>query len=192
MAGPLPLTADEARARLSDALVDTAARDREAFRTVYTLTSMKLFGVCLRICGDRQAAEDVLHEVYISVWNNAGGYQPTRASPISWLTTIARNRSIDWLRAHRIRPVSDLSHAADVADAGPLAREEIIGAQEASALHRHLDTLEPRQRDAIRAAFFEGLTYAELAARHGVPLGTMKSWIRRGLLRLRECLHDQS
>ena len=192
MTDPNPPAADEARTQLSTALVNTAAKDGRAFRTVYILTSVKLFGICMRICGDRQAAEDVLHEVYISVWNNAAGYQPARASPISWLATIARNRSIDWLRARRVRPTSDLSYASDVADITPLAREQIIDAQSASALHRHLDTLEPRQRDAIRAAFFEGLTYSDLADRYGVPLGTMKSWIRRGLLRLRERLNDDA
>lgn len=180
-----PPSDEAARAQLSDALIRTAAQDRAAFRTVYNLTWVKLFGICVRICGDRQAAEDVLHEVYISVWKNAGGYQPTRASPISWLATIARNRSIDWLRARRIRPGGDLSAAAHVADATPLAHEQIIQAEEAGALNRHIDALAPHQRDAIRAAFFEGLTYSELAARHGVPLGTMKSWIRRGLLQLR-------
>ena len=192
MSDPVPLSVEQARDRLSEALIKTATQDRGAFRTVYKLTCVKLFGICLRICGDRQAAEDVLHEVYISVWKNAGGYRPERASPVSWLATIARNRSIDWLRSRRVRPASDLSAAAHVADARPLAREEIIEAQEASALRRHLDTLAPHQRDVIHAAFFEGLTYSELADRYGVPLGTMKSWIRRGLHQLRECLNERA
>lgn len=82
-----------ARTALVEALVATGEQDRSAFQRVYRLTSAKLFGVCLRICGDRQAAEDVLHEVYLTVWKRAGGYEPGRSSPITWLATIARNRA---------------------------------------------------------------------------------------------------
>src|SRR3982751_6314544 len=93
-----------ARARLVEALQQTGEGDRAAFQTVYRLTAAKLFGICLRICGERSAAEDVLHEVYLTIWKRAGAFEPGRASPISWLATIARNRSIDWVRARGIRP----------------------------------------------------------------------------------------
>src|SRR3569623_3054541 len=98
--------ASAARARLTEILVRTGNADRAAFRGLYTLTSAKLFGVCLRICGERQAAEDVLHEVYLTVWKRAGAYEPGRASPIAWLATIARTRALDWRRAQGVRRVA--------------------------------------------------------------------------------------
>lgn len=91
--------ADGARADLVDALLAVGREDRSAFARLYRLTSAKLFGICLRICGERAAAEDVLSEVYLTVWRRAGAFEPGRASPITWLATIARNRAIDWVRA---------------------------------------------------------------------------------------------
>lgn len=181
---------DAARARLVEALVATGDEDRAAFKTLYRMTSAKLFGVCLRICGDRQAAEDVLSEVYLTVWKRAGAYEPGRASPISWLATIARNRSIDWRRRARRTPSAPLDEAPEIADDAPLASERMLLSEQDAKLHLCLDELEARQRDAIRTAFFDGLTYAELAERRAVPLGTMKSWVRRGLVRLKDCLGD--
>jgi RNA polymerase sigma-70 factor (ECF subfamily) len=178
----------DARARLTEVLVKTGAEDRAAFRDLYALTSAKLFGICLRICGERQAAEDVLHEVYLTVWRRAGAYEPGRSSPITWLATIARNRAIDWRRAQGRRPALSIEHAAEVPDAAPLASDTLEQDEQAHTLHHCLETLEDRQRAAIRTAFFDGLTYAEIAERQSVPLGTMKSWVRRGLARLKECL----
>ena len=181
-----------ARAALVEALLRTGQEDRDAFRTVYRLTSAKLFGICLRICDDRQGAEDVLHDVYLTIWNRAGAYQPGRASPISWLATIARNRAIDWRRrqgrAHRV-PVEE----ADATPDGTVPQDDALIADETHArLLECLEAIEGRQRSAIRNAFFGGLTYAELAVAQAVPLGTMKSWVRRGLLALRGCLDGDS
>jgi RNA polymerase sigma-70 factor (ECF subfamily) len=189
---PSQTDADAARQRLVEALVATGEENRGAFQTVYRLTSAKLFGVCLRICGDRQAAEDVLSDVYMTVWKRAAAYEPGRASPISWLATIARNRAIDWRRSARRTPSASLDKAADIPDDAPSSVERMLLDEREAKLHLCLDELEERQRDAIRTAFFDGLTYAELAARRAVPLGTMKSWVRRGLLRLKDCLgaHD--
>ena len=173
---------------MTEALVRTGAEDRDAFRTLYDLTAAKLFGICLRICGERQAAEDVLHDVYLLVWRRAGGFEPGRASPITWLATIARNRAIDWRRAQGSRPTSPIADAPDIADSSPLASDQLEAAGESARLHACLDALEEQQRGAIRTAFFDGVTYAELAERQGVPLGTMKSWVRRGLLALKRCL----
>lgn len=179
---------NSARAALVDALIRTGEEDRVAFRAVYTMTSAKLFGICLRICGERQGAEDVLHDVYLTIWNRAGAYQPGRASPISWLATIARNRAIDWRRRQgRTRGVG-VEEADAIPDDRP-AQDDALLADEANArLHACLEAIESRQRGAIRSAFFGGLTYVELAERQAVPLGTMKSWVRRGLLALRRCL----
>ena len=191
MDAPTPRPADPAaRARLTEALIATGQEDRAAFRTLYDLTSAKLFGIVLRICNDRQAAEDVLSDVYLTVWKRAGAYEPGRASPISWLATIARNRAIDWRRANRRAPSTPLDDAPDIADDRPGAVDLLLQDESARALHLCLDRLDDKQRVAIRTAFFDGLTYAELAERQSVPLGTMKSWVRRGLLRLKECLDD--
>ena len=183
-----PASGDAARQRLVEALVATGAEDRGAFRTLYQLTSAKLFGVCLRICGDRQAAEDVLSEVYLTIWKRAGAFEPGRASPISWLATIARNRAIDWRRASGRAPPARVEDIADIADDRISAEQSMLEGERAGQLYDCLDQLEQRQRDAIRTAFFDGLTYAELAERRSVPLGTMKSWVRRGLARLKDCL----
>jgi RNA polymerase sigma factor (sigma-70 family) len=188
---PSPRQADPAaRARLTEALVATGQEDRAAFRILYDLTSAKLFGIVLRICNDRQAAEEVLSDVYLTVWKRAGAYEPGRASPISWLAVIARNRAIDWRRATRRAPSTPLEEAPDVADDRPDAVGLLLQDENARALHLCLDALDDKQRRAIRTAFFEGVTYAELAEQQSVPLGTMKSWVRRGLLRLKECLDD--
>ena len=187
-----PTTDPAARAELVEALVATGREDRAAFRTLYRLTSAKIFGVCLRICQDRSAAEDVLSDVYLLIWRRAGAYEPGRASPITWLATIARNRAIDWRRSTAARPSASLDDAPDVADDQPSAVDQLLRSEEDGRLHLCLDQLDDRQRGAIRTAFFDGLTYAELAERDSVPLGTMKSWVRRGLLRLKDCLDAES
>ena len=192
MSPPLPPqpTTDAARARLVEALVATGAEDRAAFATLYKLTSAKLFGVCLRICGDRGAAEDVLSDVYLTIWRRAGAFEPGRASPISWLATIARNRAIDWRRSAARRPSVTIDDAPEMVDPDPSAEEVMVQSEDDRRLHLCLDQLDDKQRGAIRSAFFGGLTYAELAEREAVPLGTMKSWVRRGLMRLKDCLSD--
>lgn len=129
-----------------------------------------------------------MHEVYLTIWKRAGAFEPGRASPITWLATIARNRAIDWVRARGSRPAAPIEDAAPVPDARPLASEAMLAAESDRQLHLCLDALDEAPRRAIRTAFFDGLTYAEIADRDGVPLGTMKSWVRRGLMRLKECL----
>lgn len=169
-------------------LVATGEEDRQAFARLYSLTSVKLFGICLRICGERQTAEDVLQEVYVTVWKRAGGYEPGRGSPIAWLATIARNRAIDRRRALGLRPATPLDSAPEAADPAPLASDRLLLDEEDRRLHGCLDGLTGDQRQSIRTAFFDGLTYAELATHRGVPLSTVKSWVRRGLSSLRKCL----
>jgi len=177
------------REQLAQALGDSGRGDRAAFRRVYDATSAKLFGLALRILGDHQAAEDVLQDAYVTIWNKASTFDPGRASPITWLATITRNRAIDRLRAAAVRPAGrPLDEAAEVRDEGPDAAALLEARQEAGRLNGCLDELETQARDAIRTAFFEGVTYEVLAERAGVPLGTMKSWIRRGLQRLKGCL----
>ncbi len=180
---------DVNRSQLAAAIARVAAGDRAALRIVYEDTSAKLFGVCLRILNDRGEAEDVLQEVYVTVWRKAGSFDPSRASPITWLVAIARNRAIDRLRAGALRRRMDPIEAADdVSDPAPAALELVESTEQSSRLRTCLQELEARQSAAIRSAFLDGTTYEELAARMSVPLGTMKSWIRRGLSKLRACL----
>jgi RNA polymerase sigma-70 factor (ECF subfamily) len=177
------------RSQLVAALARVAGGDRSALQIVYRDTSAKLFGVCLRILNDRSEAEDVLQEVYLTVWRKAASFDPARASPITWLVAVARNRSIDRLRAGAGgRRMDPIDAAAEVRDPAPAAVELVEAAQQSNRLGLCLEQLESRQSIAIRSAFLDGNTYEELAERMKVPLGTMKSWIRRGLSKLRDCL----
>ena len=185
------MTAVFDRDALSEALGQTGRGDRAAFRRVYEATSAKLMGVCLRILSDRQLAEDVMQEIYLTVWNKAASFDPGRASPITWLVTIARNRSIDRLRSGAIaRNTVPVDAAYDLADGAPSALDHIELADDAGRLGVCLDELDEKVSRVIRTAFFEGVTYEVLARREETPLGTMKSWIRRGLLKLRSCLEQ--
>lgn len=166
--------------------------DRAALQTVYRLTSAKLFGVALRILNERSEAEDVLQEVFVTVWRKAADFDPHRGSPMTWLIAIARNRSIDRLRATRqSRRMEPMDQAAEVADDSAIAADNALeSAQDHARLHGCLEGLETRERNALRGAFFEGNTYEDLAARMSVPLGTMKSWIRRAMIKLKSCLEQ--
>ena len=132
-----------------------------------------------------------MSEVYLTIWKRAGAFEPGRASPISWLATIARNRAIDWRRSTGRAPAARIDDVPEIADDRIVGGGRLLQDERAGQLHHCLDELEQRQRDAIRTAFFDGLTYAELAQREAVPLGTMKSWVRRGLIRLKDCLGDE-
>jgi RNA polymerase sigma-70 factor (ECF subfamily) len=174
---------------LSEALKRAGRGEKAALESIYGATSAKLFGICLRILKDRQEAEDVLQLVYLSVWQRAGSFDPARASPITWLATLARNRAIDRLRAiRRTAGAAPVDAALDIADPSPGALAAMESREDAERLAGCLGELEERTAEVIRAAFFGGLTYSELAERSTVPLGTMKSWIRRGLMKLKECL----
>ena len=177
------------RQRLSLALQQVGAGDRAALRRVYDQTSAKLFGVCLRILQDRTDAEDVLQDVYVTVWRKAGSFDPTRGiSPITWLAALARNRAIDRLRASKSALSRPIEAAAELHDPAPLASATVEVDEEHRRLTLCLGELEPDHAAYIRGAFFDGHTYQTLADAAGAPLGTMKSWIRRALLRLRGCL----
>ena len=162
--------------------------DSVALRKVYDATSAKLYGIILRILIDRHDAEEVLQEVYVTVWRKAAEFDAARASPITWLATIARNRAIDRFRARGNRATTTLDAVAEIADEAPAADVMLAASQDAIRVQRALDSLEPRHAAVIRRAYFEGLTYEALAAREGVPVGTLKSWVRRGVIRTRASL----
>ncbi|MBC7504883.1 MAG: sigma-70 family RNA polymerase sigma factor [Sandarakinorhabdus sp.] len=169
-------------------LARAADGDEASFRLFYDRTSAKLFGIILRILVERGEAEDVLQEVYVTVWRKAAEFDAARASPVTWAATIARNRAIDRIRARGSRPVAPLDEAMDVRDDSPGADVLIDIANDAARVQAALAALEPRHAAAIRSCYFEGVTYEALAAREGVPIGTLKSWVRRGMMRMRQGL----
>ena len=172
---------------IADLIARCALRDRAAFRVLYERTSAKLFGVTLRILKDRAEAEDAIQEVYVKIWHRADRYVQGTTSPISWLVAVARNHSLDILRARR--PVSeDIEAAIDIADAGPTPERAAADSEERGRIEHCLGTLEPDRAEAVRGAYLDGYSYEELASRHAVPLNTMRTWLRRSLIKLRECL----
>lgn len=177
-----------ARARLSQLLVDAGGGDRDALREVYALTSSKLFGICLRVTQDADTAEEILQDVYLKIWRRAASFDPARASPITWMCTVARNAAIDWRRSHRPPVMVGDDQIEEIADDRDNAEQAIGLQQERARIFECIEQLGTKQREAIRSAFFDGLTYAELAIARNVPLGTMKSWVRRGLAQLKDCL----
>lgn len=175
---------------LADCLRKVAERDMQATAELYNATSARLLAVCMRITQDRGAAEDVLQEVFIKVWNRAAGYDRSRAEPIVWLATLARNGSIDWYRAHRRHVSVSLPVDDVVKDEAPLIEEELIVREQSERAMLMVDGLRDEQRACVRAIYYEGLTYAELAVREGVPVGTMKSRIHRILSSLNRAWID--
>jgi RNA polymerase sigma-70 factor, ECF subfamily len=163
-----------------------AAQDRAAFRALYHDTSAKLMGVLLRIVKERAEAEDALQEVYTRVWLRAGRYDPAKGRGMTWLIAIARNLAIDRLRA---RPQATSDDGLDlVQDSAPRAETRLVAMGEARRMSECFATLEPDRAEAVRGAYLTGLSYVDLAARHAVPLNTMRTWLRRSLLKLKECL----
>ena len=172
---------------ISQLIARVAMRDRQAFSRLYVLASAKLFGVALRILKDRALAEDVLQEVFLKIWRNAAGFSAERASAMSWLIAIARNQSIDRLRA-RQPAQGDLDEAEQVRD--PAADPEAVALQrsEGARIEDCMQELAAERAAAVREAYVEGYSYQELAERYRVPLNTMRTWLRRSLMQLRKCL----
>ena len=181
---------------LAQLLARTGLGDRAAFGALYERTSGHLFAVVLRIQRDRTLAEDLLQEVYVSVWKSASGFDAARSQPLTWLTHIARNRAIDSLRRTSTQPRTESLHGDDDGDdladrvasdtPGPL---DLLGqASDARELGQCMDRLTPPQRQSVALAFFDGLSHAEVAAQLQEPLGTVKSWVRRALATLKTCL----
>jgi RNA polymerase sigma-70 factor (ECF subfamily) len=173
---------------LAPLLPRIAEGDRAALRALYAATSAKLFAVCLRILSDREECEDVLQDVYVTIWRRADRYDPARASVTTWLCTIARNRAIDRLRARGPLAQGPPAEELEIADEAPGPEALLAATQDAGRLAGCLGELDARTQAVIRTAFFEGVTYEALARRLDAPLGTVKSWIRRGLARLKGCL----
>jgi len=174
-------------------LAAVAVRDAATFRQLYDATSPRLFGFLQRILQKSEWAEEVLQETYVSIWNNAISYQPALAAPMTWMTTIARNKAFDALRRHETTAeinaedfAQEVMQALESSEPNPLAALEL--SSEAEALAHCLRRLEGLHRQAIALAYYHDLSHSEVAVRMALPIGTVKSWIRRGLERLRICL----
>jgi RNA polymerase sigma-70 factor, ECF subfamily len=170
-------------------LARVALGSRGAFEELYALTSAKLFGICLRVLPVRAEAEDVLQEVFATIWQKAAQYDANRAGALAWLGMIARNRAIDRLRTLPAGGhTTPIDLVAELTDPQAAPHDDAERAGDRERLDNCLRELDSRRRTLICAAFFDGSTYEELAVRSGSPLGSVKSWIRRGLLQLRACL----
>lgn len=186
---------------LSRLLARAGVGDRAAFATLYERTSSHLFAVVLRINRERAQAEDILQEVYVNVWRAASSFDAAQSQPLTWLTSIARNRAIDSLRRRQTQPQmrsagppaegrdsEDEDVYDTVADDSPGPLDLLGRAAEARSLAACMDKLSATQRQSVALAFFQGLSHAEIAAQLRQPLGTIKSWVRRSLAALKSCL----
>ncbi len=168
-------------------IVRVSMKDRAAFDSLYRETSAKLFGVCLRILNDRGEAEEALQEVFVKIWTKADRFAVSDLSPISWLVAIARNHAIDVIRARR--PAATVIDAAlEVSDPAPGPEALTVAGDEKNRIDACLGELEKDRAAAVRGAYLDGDSYAELAERFSIPLNTMRTWLRRSLIKLKECL----
>lgn len=184
---------------LAQLMSRAALGDRAGFARLYDLTSGHLFAVVLRIQRDRALAEDLLQEVYVNVWRAVGSFDAALSQPMTWLTSIARNKAIDSLRRAQSQPLLQSVHREDddddrpdldqqLADESPGPDDLLAQAGDARRLDSCMKGLSAPQRQSVALAFFDGLSHAEVAAHLHQPLGTVKSWVRRALLSLKECL----
>ncbi len=176
------------------ALIDRIAqRDEAALKALYDLTSAKLYGLSMRVVGKSEWAEDALQETFLHIWRSAGDYRASLSPPMAWLGLIVRSRSLDYLR----RRNADRTHLTDEIDDvmsdtmegnSPNPMDTTLASQQAWALHQCLGKLENRQREVVSLAYLRDLSHSELAEQLSLPLGTVKTWIRRGLDQLRACM----
>lgn len=181
---PLPANEDI----LAPLLSRCGLGDQQAFERLYRATSSKLFAVALRILRRQDWAEEVLQEAFINIWHHAPDYASEKAAPLTWMTHIVRNRALDWLRRpQREDAVGEEVQSAWQDESAGLF-ERLALARDAVALNGCLERLEAKQRQMIALAFWHGLAHSELAQHLQQPIGTVKTWMRRGLAMIRKCL----
>ena len=183
----------ERNERIAALLAKVALGDQEAFADLYRQSSSHLYGVAVRILREGSAAEEVLQEAFVSVWHHAGSYVAAKSQPLTWLSAIVRNRCLDQLRRRELDTVTmttddDDGKEFDLPSGDPTPVETLLAGAEAQSVRDCVDALDAGQKQAIALAFYQGLSHAELADHLRQPLGTVKSWVRRGLERLKGCL----
>ena len=176
--------------RLAELLARTALSNQQAFAELYRETSSHLYAVALRILRESGAAEEVLQESFVNIWHHAGSYVAAKSQPLTWMTSIVRNRCLDQMRRREVDTVTidDEEPGMMLADDRPGPMEMLLSSADALAVKGCVERLEAGQKQAIALAFYQGLSHAELASHLRQPLGTVKSWVRRGLERLKACL----
>lgn len=185
-----PLPAAHNAEQIGDLIVLIQRGNEAALRRLYSLAGPKLFAVALRIVRRRSLAEDVLQEAFVRIWRSCHDYTESKGSAWAWMITIVRNRAIDCIRRDRevlVDPEEGIWEQVDPAE-GPL--QSLLRSEQASRIKKCLDQLSKEQRQAILVAYYEGHTHEDIAKQSGTPLGTVKTWIRRGLLRVKECLQS--
>lgn len=176
-----------ARQDLIEALARVARGDEAAFKMVYAATSVKLYGVIVRILVRRDLADEILQDVYIRVWQRAGDYDPASSSPITWLATIARNRALDEAKRKTMRSLDDSPELLEIpGDDDPHATHERN--ESARRLDACLDRLQPEKKELVLLVYYYGMTREEIAKRINRPVATVKTWLRRSLAQIRDCL----
>jgi RNA polymerase sigma factor (sigma-70 family) len=180
-------------AHLTALLDRVAVADEAALRQLYDLTSPKLYGVAVRVVTNREWAEDVLQEAYLNIWRIAADYKASLSPPMAWMALVVRSRGLDFLRrrtADRADHVQELDEVISETVAGdsPNPMDVAAASQQARALHDCLQQLENKQREVVSLAYMRDLSHGELAEQLKLPLGTVKTWIRRGLEQLRGCM----
>ncbi|MBN4080169.1 sigma-70 family RNA polymerase sigma factor [Beggiatoa alba] len=175
---------------LEDLLYRCALHDANALSRLYELSSAKLFAIGLKIVSRQDIAEDVLQDSFVNIWYKAAQFRADKGSAFGWMVGIVRNKAIDWIRKNPVgRDISDdvlLKHQ----DPSPAADDSLADTAELQALLDCMDELEVSQRDAIATVYYQGFTHKEYSKNSGHPLGTVKSWIRRGLQALKRCLQQ--
>jgi RNA polymerase sigma-70 factor (ECF subfamily) len=179
---------DDSADKLSALLARSALGDRVAFAELYRMAGPKLFGVSLRIVRERPLAEEALQDSFVNIWNHASDYARAKSAPMTWMTAIVRNRSLDLTRRTREEPDIDEELTNNLADERATPARDVETRMQAHSIRDCLGELDAEHRQTIALAFYHGLTHSELAAHLRRPLGTIKTHIRRGLLRLKDCL----
>ncbi len=180
--------------QLAQWIAETAAGDQPAFQRLYKATSPHLYALLLRILKTEDKASDALQDAFVKIWQKAGTYAPERGAPITWLLSIARYRALDMLRRKRPElalpddPDMQAMVLSDDKASGPALDNETM--QSLTAIQNCMKTLQTEQRQSLLFAYYDGMTHTEISEKMDAPLGTVKSWVRRGLTRLRECLAD--
>jgi RNA polymerase sigma-70 factor (ECF subfamily) len=165
-----------------------ARQDRAAFQRLYGQVSARMFGLCRKLAGQQELAEEALQDAFVKIWHHAGEYHSERGSPMSWMMTIARYRTLDLMRARKTRQAEGDEAMEHMADGRPGPLDDSLQADGATALTGCLDELSASQRDTILLSYYRGFTHDELSTALSTPIGTIKSWVRRGLMALKRCL----
>jgi RNA polymerase sigma-70 factor, ECF subfamily len=178
---------------LAEQLARVALGDHAALRRVYEMSSSHLFGVALRILGRRDLSEEVMQDAFVNVWNHAGSYRAAQSQPMTWLISIVRNKALDVVRSAVIRretemPMDEDGEVRDIADERPQALELLTQAAQTMRIRECLAALDASPRQCLALAYYQGMSHAEVAEHMNAPLGTVKTWVRRGMERLKHCL----